>query len=242
MRNIRIAFGLLTILPIKLPNDWQAGDSGRAARWYPFVGLVVGGLVTLVYSLFNPFTPPAVTAALSLIAWVILTGGLHLDGLTDCFDGLFHASDPEHRLKIMKDPHIGAFGVISLVLILLLKFTLLSALGSEHASGAILLATSLARFCVVIAGTQPMARPTGMGADFTAGLTKSTIAIGAIIPCVLAIWLNLAGLFAISASLLTMLFLVRLAKANLGGLNGDVLGMIVEFVEVVVLLVFVMFL
>jgi adenosylcobinamide-GDP ribazoletransferase len=240
MRNLRIAFGLLTALPVRLPNDWQAGESGRAAMWYPFVGLTVGALIAMVFNLFGAFAPSLVTAALTLIVWVALTGGLHLDGLTDCFDGMFHASDPENRLKIMKDPHIGAFGVLGLVLTLLLKFALLTALTYEQSIGAILLAASLARFCVVIAGTQPMAHPTGMGADFASGLTKSTIALGALIPLGLVIWLKVPGLLSLSAGVFAMLFIVCLSKNNLGGVSGDVLGMIIEIVEVVVLLVFVL--
>jgi adenosylcobinamide-GDP ribazoletransferase len=112
----------------------------------------------------------------------------------------------------------------------------------EQSIGVILLAASLARFCVVIAGTQPMARPTGMGADFASGLTKSAIALGALIPLGLVIWLKVPGLLGLSAGVLAMLFIVRLSKVNLGGLSGDVLGMIIEIVEVVVLLVFVLIL
>jgi adenosylcobinamide-GDP ribazoletransferase len=238
MKRFITAFRLMTSLPMPDTGEWQAGDSGRAATWYPFVGLCLGGLVAFVLSLLRSFAPLLVAAVLALIFWVALTGGLHLDGLSDCFDGMFHASSPECRLQIMKDSHIGAFGVVGLVLTLLVKFSLLASLTPEHAAGAILLAASLARWCVAIAGTQPMARPTGMGADFAAGLTKSTIVLGALIPLGVVIWLKAAGLLALSAGFLAMLIIVRLAKANLGGVTGDVLGMIIEIVEVIVLLVF----
>ncbi len=121
MKYLSIAFNLLTTLPVRAPVDWQSGDTGRAAVWYPFVGLVIGALVALAYNLLHLFFPPVITAALTLTLWVILTGGLHLDGLADCCDGLLHASNPEKRLEIMKDSHMGAFGGIGLVLILLLK-------------------------------------------------------------------------------------------------------------------------
>lgn len=238
MKQLITAFRLLTSLPMPYVGEWQAGDSGRAAGWYPLVGLCLGALVAVVYSLVGTFAPSLVTAALALTVWVILTGGLHLDGLTDCFDGMFHASDPERRLQIMKDPHVGAFGVLGLVLSLLVKFTLLASISPERSVGAILLAASLARWCVSLAGTQPLARPTGMGADFAAGLTKTAIVLGALIPLTCAIWLQAMGLIALVTGLLVMLVIVHLARTNLGGVAGDVFGMIIEMVELVVLLIF----
>src|SRR5689334_3119978 len=111
----------MTTLPIRLPEDWSAGDSGRAAVWYPLVGLVIGAITWLVWKGAELVFPRFVTGILALIVWVTLTGGLHLDGLADCFDGLFSSLTPERRLEIMKDPHVGAFGVIGLILILVLK-------------------------------------------------------------------------------------------------------------------------
>lgn len=239
MKRLITAFRLLTSLPMPNTGVWQAGDSGRAAVWYSFVGLCVGALAALADHLLSRFVPTLVTAALTLTIWIVLTGGLHLDGLTDCFDGMFHASDPERRLQIMKDSHVGAFGVVGLLLTLLVKFSLLASISPQRAVGAILLAASLARWCATFAGTQPLARPTGMGADFAAGLTKPAVALGALIPLALAVWLNTAGLFALALGLLAMLIILRFARSNLGGVTGDVFGMIIEIVEVAALVPFV---
>ena len=84
MKYLSIAFNLLTTLPVRAPADWQPGDSGRAAGWYPFVGLVIGGLAASAYSMLSLYFSPLLTAALTLTLWVILTGGLNLDGLADC--------------------------------------------------------------------------------------------------------------------------------------------------------------
>src|SRR5688572_33090244 len=121
MRSLRIAFGLLTTLPLRLPGDWSAGDSGRASVWYSFVGLVVGALTWLVWRASMFVFPPLVAGVVTLAVWVALTGGLHLDGLADCCDGLLASVSVERRLEIMKDPHMDAFGVIGLILILFLK-------------------------------------------------------------------------------------------------------------------------
>lgn len=173
MKYLRIAFSLLTTLPVRAPADWQPGDSGRAAAWYPLVGLALGLLLAAVYSAAALVFSPQVVAALTLAAWVALTGGLHLDGLSDCCDGLFHPSNPQRRLEIMKDPHLGAFGAVGLGLALLLKFAALASLAPERAAPAILLAASLGRWAILPAGLQPLARPGGMGADFASGLRKS---------------------------------------------------------------------
>ena len=163
MQALRIAFGLLTTLPVRLPADWVEGDSGRASVWYPFVGLVIGALTWLAWKGMMFAFPPPVAGILTLLVWVVLTGGLHLDGLADCCDGLFVSAEKERRLEVMKDPHVGAFGVIGLILILLLKAAALASL-SPVSSVSILLAASLARWCILPAGLLPLARASGMSA------------------------------------------------------------------------------
>ena len=237
MRTLRIAFGLMTTLPVRLPDDWSAGDSGRASVWYPFVGLVIGASTWLAWQVTMLVFPPSVAGVITLIVWVLLTGGLHLDGLADCCDGLFVSAPQERRLEIMKDPHVGAFGVIGLILVLLLKAAALTSLTSFSSFG-ILLAASLARWCILPAGLLPLARPTGMGADFAAGFRRSFLAWGAIIPVTLALLLNVRGVLSSLAKLGTSVLVLWLAQSRIGGVTGDVFGMLVEIVETVVLVAF----
>jgi adenosylcobinamide-GDP ribazoletransferase len=237
MRNLRIAFGLMTTLPFRLPDDWSAGDSGRAAVWYPLVGAVIGGLTWLTWKGSMSLFPPLIAGVLALMVWVGLTGGLHLDGLADCCDGLFASVTRERRLEIMKDPHVGAFGVIGLILVLLLKAAALVSLVS--ASGfAILLAASLGRWCILLGGLFPLARPSGMGADFASGFRRSFLAWSAIVPLGIAILLGWRGIVSVLAGIGAAALVLWFAKSRLGGVTGDVFGMLVEVVEVVVLLTF----
>lgn len=236
MKYLSIAFNLLTTLPVRAPADWRAGDSGRAAAWFPFVGLVLGGLVALAYWLLSVYLSPLVTGALTLALWVALTGGLHLDGLADCCDGLLHASNAEKRLEIMKDSRMGAFGGIGLFLILLLKFSVLASLPKGGAVPAILLAASLGRWFIPLAGFQPLARPEGMGADFTSGLKKSSLFWGGLIPFVFTIYLGLHGLLAVGVTFLAVFFFLRFARIRIGGVTGDVFGLIVEVSETILLI------
>ena len=237
LRNLRIAFGLLTTLPFRLADDWSAGDSGRASIWYPFVGLVIGALTWLVWTGAMFVFPPFVAGVVTLVIWVVLTGGLHLDGLADCCDGFLASVSVERRLEIMKDPHLGAFGVIGLVLILSLKVTILASLVPTTSFG-ILLAGSLGRWCILMAGLLPLARPSGMGADFAAGFQRPFIAWGAIIPLALGILLGRRGMLSILVGVGAGALVLWLAKSRIGGVTGDVFGMIVEVVETFALLVF----
>ncbi len=243
MRSLRIAFGLMTTLPFissprgKLPENWAAGDSGRASVWYPFVGLVVGALTWLAWKGALFAFPPLVSGIITLVIWVVLTGGLHLDGLADCCDGLLASTSLERRLEIMKDPRLGAFGVIGLVLVLFLKAATLASLTSVSGVG-ILLAASLARWCILPAGIMPLARPSGMGADFAVGFQRSFMIWGALIPLAIATALGTRGVLSAAVGIAASALILRFAKSRIGGLTGDVFGMIVEVVETVVLLTF----
>jgi adenosylcobinamide-GDP ribazoletransferase len=238
MRNLRIAFGLMTTLPINLPDNWSAGDSGRASVWYPFVGLVIGGLTWLMWTGTMRIFPAPVAGILTLVVWVTLTGGLHLDGLADCCDGLLASTSVERRLEIMKDPRLGAFGGIGLLLVLLLKATTLATL-TPAAGFGIILSASLGRWCILPAGTMPLARPSGLGADFTAGFHRRYIFIGAIFPLGLALTLGTRGILSLFTGLIAAALVLRLAKYRINGVTGDVFGMVVEVVETVSLLAFV---
>lgn len=228
----------MTTLPIKLPQNWSAGDSGRAAVWYPFVGLVIGVLTWLGWRGATLVFPSFVAGIIALVIWVLLTGGLHLDGLADCCDGLFVSATRERRLEIMKDPHVGAFGVIGLILVLLLKAAALSVLSLSSGLG-IMLAASLARWCILLAALFPQARASGMGADFASGFRRSFLLWGAIIPAALAVFTGVQGLFALLAGVGAAAAVLWFAKSRIGGVTGDVFGMTVEIVEVVALLAFV---
>ncbi|MFZ5821983.1 MAG: adenosylcobinamide-GDP ribazoletransferase [Chloroflexota bacterium] len=238
MKHLLIAFNLMTTLPLPASKDWQTGDSGRASVWYPFVGLIIGGLTWLAWTGTTRIFPALVAAALTLILWVALTGGLHLDGLADCCDGLLASTTVERRLEIMKDSRLGAFGGIGLLLVLMLKAATLSALTPE-ASVGIILAASLARWCILPAGLLPLARPSGMGADFKAGFRPWFILVGVVIPLALSILLGARGVISLLAGLLAAALVLRLAKSRINGVTGDVFGMTVEVVEVVSLLAFV---
>jgi adenosylcobinamide-GDP ribazoletransferase len=230
---------LLTALPLPFfPKDSNA-SLGRSAAFYPLVGLVLGGILAGTGWLLYRFLPPGLAAALLLALWVALTGMLHLDGFMDSCDGLLPPRDRERRLEIMKDSRVGAFGVVAVVLLLLVKFNALAALPGSYRLVTLVTVPVLARWAMTwVMARYPLARSDGMGVLFTAGLGWPQLGLASAAALLVAVMLmSWVGLLLLGITWLTATLVARLALARLGGLTGDVYGAICELVEVVLLVV-----
>jgi len=252
MNDLLLAIGFLTVFPVRTPAP-QPGDLGRAGRWFPTIGLILGLVLASTHFLLSQLFSPLLTAALVVALWAALTGGLHLDGLADCCDGLFAAVSPERRLEIMRDPRLGAFGGVGLILFLILKILAIASLPSTsfipHPSSFSLLpsssfllpfvlSASLSRFLILLVARQPSARPGGLGADFALGLTPKVFVLAALIPLLLILLGGWRAIIAAALAHLIAFFIIGLSYARLGGVTGDVLGLTVELTELTVLLTF----
>lgn len=241
-KYFRLALGFLTTIPARVNDPFQPGDLGRAAAFYPLIGLIIGLILCAVRAVAARLFSEPLGAILVVAAWVVLTGGLHLDGLADCCDGLLAALPPGRRLEIMRDPRLGTFGGVGLILFLLLKtgavLAIPSTINSWQMYFPLLFAPVLARGLLLLAARQPMARPGGLGAEFALGVTRRTYILAVLLPLALLGFGGLHGLAAAAAGLLVTLGIIHLAKNRLGGLTGDVLGLQIELVELTVLLVF----
>ena len=227
----------LTVVPFPGRNHAPMETLGRAAAWFPIVGIGRGVVLALVDRLTSRVFPPLLAALLTVTAWKLVTGGLHLDGLADCLDGLV-GRDPEHRLAIMRDSRIGAFGAIGLILFLMLEIVALSELAPAARAGALLAAPVIARATpAVLARLFRSARPDGQGAAFHAGVRAPAIALGLAVALVAAtLALGALGLVAVAAGLLAAIGLAGFVARRLGGITGDVLGAGVEMSELAALL------
>ncbi len=229
-----VALGFLTTLPVPrhaLPPDALR----RAGVWFPVVGLLLGALLAAATVGLGLVLPAPVAAVLVTALWVALTGGLHLDGLADCCDGLLPPVARERRLEIMRDPRLGTFGVAGVVLALLLKSTAIATL--PPAWPALLLAPLWARWLLLVAAQRPSARPGGMGASMSLAQHPGRLAGAALLP--LVVTAILGGLLwpAVAGAALAALGVLGLAQRRLGGVTGDVFGAVVEVSEVVFLCV-----
>jgi adenosylcobinamide-GDP ribazoletransferase len=232
-----IALQFLGSLPIRLPGMPSPGELGRSLLFYPLVGVLFGS-VLMALNLLLEGAPQFLHAALLLAAWVLLSGGLHLDGLADSADAwLGGFGDRERTLTIMKDPRSGPIAVVTLVIVLLLKFTALLALIESHHSIGLLLAPVIGRAAMLgLFVNTPYVRAGGLGQALADHLPR-TLGVQVLgvtaLGCVLVSgW---AGVWAVLMATVGFFWLRQLMIRRLGGCTGDTAGAMLELLEVLVL-------
>ena len=232
-----LAVRFLTIAPVPGREATGAGALGRAAWWFPAVGLALGTCLVATDHLFTFVFPSLLGSILLVSLWKILTGGIHLDGLADVLDGLAGRT-PEGRLAIMRDSRIGAFGAAGLVLCVLMTAGALDALPAGRHPAMLVLAPAVGRLGPLLIGPLfPPATPgQGAGASFLEGLSPWAAPVS-----VAALWILSAALLGpwggllLSVALVTMLLWAVFLASRLGGLTGDALGSSVELGELATL-------
>ena len=235
LEDALVAFRYLTVLPI--PGRRAPGDLGRAAGWFPVVGLVLGAAVAVASLAADRLVPPGVGAILLVALWVGLTGGLHLDGLADASDGLGGGWSRERALAIMRDARSGPFGVTAIVLLLGLKAATVATLPEGLAWRALVLAPVLGRAGpLLLVRLCPAARPEGAGHALAAGARWPNLVSGGLVAVVVAIAM-LGAWSALSLAVTALLAWGWAAylRRRIGGFTGDTLGALVEVTEAVTL-------
>jgi adenosylcobinamide-GDP ribazoletransferase len=237
--DFALAWRLLTAIPLPFAPDQATSTPGRAAGYFPLVGSILGLLLAGLGHFFYSFLPEGLAAALLLALWAGLTGLLHLDGFMDSCDGLLPPRDPARRLEIMKDSRVGAFGVVGVILLFLLKFNALTALPASHRLPVLVATPVLARWAMTWAMARyPLARTEGLSVFFKSGLGWAQVGLASIVASAVSVLLlGWLGALLLGVTWLTTTLMARLAMARLSGLTGDVYGAICEVVEVVVLIV-----
>ncbi|MHA6787367.1 adenosylcobinamide-GDP ribazoletransferase [Pseudomonas bijieensis] len=232
-----IALQFLSSLPVRLPGMPEPEQLGRSLLFYPLVGLVFGGLLWGLDSLLMG-APLLLHAALLLAAWVLLSGGLHLDGLADSADAwLGGFGDRERTLLIMKDPRSGPIAVVTLVLVLLLKWAALVALIEQEQALALLIVPMLGRGALLgLFLTTPYVRAGGLGQALADHLPRRSgwqVLSACALACLLL--LGWAGLWALGVATLVFAGLRRMMLRRLQGCTGDTAGALLELLETAVL-------
>ncbi len=239
-----VAFGLvlalqfLTRLPLPFACPWTPATRRWAVRCYPLVGVLLGGLLAAAAALLESLLPAPLLALALLTLWVALSGGLHLDGLMDVADALGSNAPLERKWEIMKDPHVGSFGILALVFLLLWKAALLFVLLDAGASLLLLvMILGLGRLAAVaLLVLAPAARPEGMAASWKRDLSPRDLWLAALPLLPLAalvpggVWLCLA------LAPFLMLYAWGMLCA-FKGINGDIVGTAIEGGELWLLLV-----
>lgn len=249
MHGFLSALRFLTTLPLPKSHG-EPADFDHALVYFPLAGLVVGVLVGAANLISSALFPPLVSAAVTVAAWAWITGALHLDGLTDSADGLFAPRAPEERRRIMKDVAVGSFGAVTLVLLILAKYSGVAALQSPRDRLPAPLLTALL-FCAPVFGRSmmvyaavryPPAEGSGLGSAAHAAARPwhlgAAAAFSVLLPALLLILTASAWVLYVAlavAWLVTVLFGGFVVR-RVGGFTGDTYGALCEVVETTVVL------
>lgn len=239
--EIKLCLGLLTRLPVRVDAVAPPQFIARSSRWFPAVGVLLGLLSAAALYLGILVGLPDMAAALIAIGVsILLTGALHEDGLADVADGFGGGSDRAAKLEIMRDSRVGTYGVLALILTVGLRATLLVALmniGITSAAVAIFVAAATSRLSpVLLMNRLPTARSDGMAVDAGKPDTDSVrTACGLALASLLVLSGWPAMLMTIIATLAACTAIGALARHQIGGQTGDVLGAGQQMTEIFVL-------
>ncbi len=234
MKKLIGAIRFLTIIPVpgKLGNSTE--DLAGSLYWFPLVGLLIGGLTGGFFYLAGPYLPMSVAAVMAVTLLLAFSGGLHLDGVADCADGFFSSRPRPRMLEIMRDSHIGAMGVVALVLVLAFKGAALVAVLPGNLWQPLLLMPVVGRGAMlVMMAVLPYARKEGGLASVFYDRTSLIHAGWAVIVMLAAGWFvaGLPGLLAVVGSLVILLLFCWFCHGKIGGATGDTLGAACEITE-----------
>jgi adenosylcobinamide-GDP ribazoletransferase len=233
-----------TRIPLPMSVSHDQDSLNQALKYFPLVGWLVGGVCALTFHLAVGFWPASVAVILSVVAGVILTGALHEDGFADSCDGFGGGWDKSQVLSIMKDPRIGSYAAIGLMLILLLKILTLielAAQSEELVLIALLLAHSASRLLVLplpwlldyVRDSDDSKSHRMVAARFSGGM----LAYSSLLVLLPLLFYQVPVLFYAFANAALVVFAMGLFfKRRLGGYTGDCLGATQQVAEIVIYL------
>lgn len=237
INSLRSAVAFLTVIPVAAGEGKPAARLGRA--YFPAVGAVLGLLAGAVFALTAAITTPLLAAVAAVAVLAALTGGLHLDGVADAADGLFGRGPTVQRLEIMRDPRVGSFGAIALIVVLLGDVAALSALTPAGAIVALVVAGALSRWAMLwVIAFLPYVRESGLGVAAGGANRAFDVILGSVVAvlCCLLDWRHAAFailLVGVSASVVGVV-----ARRRIGGATGDIYGATCEVCQLAALIAF----
>jgi adenosylcobinamide-GDP ribazoletransferase len=232
------ALGYFTRVPVPHAIAFDARDLAGASRYFPLVGALVGAAGAVVYLLSRSVFPATVAVLLSMAATLLLTGALHEDGLADCCDGLGGGASKDDALRIMRDPRLGAFGAIGLVMALALKWQTLASLPAATAAWTMIGAHAASRaLAVSYLATHDYAREDGKAKRVAQRMSMRSLAAALALGLP---WLFLgswrAAALALAVAAVLRWLLGRYFARKLGGYTGDCLGFSQQIFELAIYL------
>ncbi|MEG0348622.1 MAG: adenosylcobinamide-GDP ribazoletransferase [Acinetobacter sp.] len=235
-----IALQFLTIFPIQLKAMPSQQQNAQSVLFYPLVGLIIGAVLFAIANLMHAL-PVVLLSSLLLVVWIWLTGGLHLDGLADTADAWVGGfGDKQRTLKIMKDPACGPIGVLSLIILCLVKWSALYVLLEKQQYSALILFPIFGRLApLFLFLTAGYVRENGLGSSIAQYISRTWAVIIFSMALLLSGYFVWIGLITTLIFILTLLYLRFKFIQRIGGITGDTIGASIEITEAVCLLSFV---
>lgn len=242
MKKLLIALQFLTIFPIGIfikdkESETSEEDLGRSMVYFPFAGLLISFLLVVSSFILNPL-PRLVSGVIILIISIIISGGIHLDGLADTCDGFYGNGSKEKVLEIMRDSRVGVMGVIGIVFILLLKFSLLVSIPQSLLWKALIMMIVFGRWAQNLACyASCYARSKGKAKCFIEYADRGEFFKATLFTLVLFLLImGLKGLILFAISVVPVLMFIKYTKKKIGGMTGDTIGAVNEIAEAGMLL------
>lgn len=234
--DVVTAFQFLTRVPMPAV-PYEPDSLSRAVRFFPFVGLVIGGGAALLHKLLLPHLNQPLAALLVLVYLVLVTGCFHEDGLADIFDGFGGGWSRDQVLLILKDSRIGSYGATALVLSLLARYLLLASLPAQHFAAYLISAHVLCRWSTLPLSyfLAPAREQEGQGARIAKLTSLPSLIFGTLFSFAIAAFaLQRSAVAPVSVAVLTALLSGWFYSRKIHGVTGDCFGATNQLVEIAV--------
>jgi len=238
IKSFLLAAQFLTVIPIKI----RGIDEKKIARslvYFPLVGAILGLILVAINTLLQAIYLPRLSVDIViLVALIFLTGGMHLDGLSDTFDAFLSGKNKEEMLKIMRDSHCGVMGVLGLITVILLKLAFLYSIIGFLKPQALILMCALSRWGMVFSiFLFPYARQDGKAKAYIEGINVKVFIISTIASLLLAfiVW-QAMGVFIMLIIAICVFLMGKFIKRKIQGITGDTLGATCEITEIIILI------
>ena len=228
LRRLLLSFQIMSRIPINMALPCGGADMLGSMAYFPAVGAAVGGLMALSAYIGYLLTGSYLAAAaLGVLCDVLVTGGIHMDGLCDTCDGFFSGRERERVLEIMHDSRMGTFGGLGMALTLLLKFAFIAAALERLGCAALALTFSapvLSRMGVVLLEKIGVSARDGMGRAYVQGMSWKLVAAAFALGAIIMLLVKPVALIGIPVVVGLELLINRYFNKKIGGLTGDTLG------------------
>lgn len=243
-KNFVLMIQFLTRIPIHLNLPCEQEDFKRGTAFFSIVGIIVGGILWASFTLFNHILPLKVAVVLVIILEVLITGGLHLDGFGDTFDGFFafkgNGDSKESVIEIMKDSRIGTYACLAIIFDILLKYVLLCEILQKSNSTMLIIPILMGKLgtsYLISIGNK--AKEHGTGNLFIQNTGVVQLSINIIVGMIFSYFVigGVKTVIIICSVLVVVILFNGLCRKKMGGISGDSLGANNEFCELISLII-----